>query len=98
MLFGTWRGRPKTGDSQPPLPSPPEQVTKPPRQSKPKRVAPTPVVEEDDISLASQLRKHIFVAAEAERRLGIALGALSKIANGQDDPTTFARQKIAEIG
>jgi hypothetical protein len=55
-------------------------------------------VEEDDISLASQLRKHIFVAAEAERRLGIALGALSKIANGQDDPTTFARQKIAEIG
>jgi hypothetical protein len=90
---------------QPPLPiqdRPEARVTAVsvhPKKVRAKRSAPPPEapVAPDDESALALLRQQIFVAAEAERKLGIALKALLQISEGAKNPDRLAAAVLAQL-
>jgi hypothetical protein len=51
----------------------------------------------DENTALGLLRQHIFTAAEAERKLAVAVEALRKIADGEKHPDRLAKSTLAHL-
>ena len=69
----------------------------PPETAKKTRVAKPKAPVEDDNSDRELLRNHLFVAAEAERKLAIAERALRQIVEGAKHPERVAQSALDQI-